>query len=360
MFDRIFTTPYFIYYGQDGQAPAPVVDGADHYIYAISNNGFWCNGDAYILGRVAREKIGRLDPGDWVYYRGGDGLEAKSWTRDTANALPVIENPLKCGEAGATYLPALGRYLLVAWYYPGDPNVDSDETHFIYYEAPHPWGPWTAVKEDVIRPEGWYCPRVLAKWQAPGMDELKTILVTGGDYYEMGRYYCFTVAELAIKAGGKFPPEPPLPGRRGIANTAEAVRYTGGWQFDPHRGKVTADRGQTAGEGEFFSQTPGDTITIPFIGGGVQWHTSKENNLGLAAVRIDDGEETLVDLYTYAVVPLFSRLVFDSGPLEPGPHTFKVRVTGQKNSKSSGVGVYHNRVEVVEGKNHPQNRKDRH
>ena len=72
MFDPYFTTPYFIYYGQDGQSPA--VDGAERYVYAISNNGFWCNGDHYILGRVERAKISRLEPADWSFYKGGDGL----------------------------------------------------------------------------------------------------------------------------------------------------------------------------------------------------------------------------------------------------------------------------------------------
>jgi hypothetical protein len=77
----------------------------------------------------------------------------------------IIDNPRKCGETGATYIPALGRYVLVAWYYPGDPNIETDESHFIFYESPKPWGPWTPVCEYTSRPQGWYCPRVLSKWQ---------------------------------------------------------------------------------------------------------------------------------------------------------------------------------------------------
>ena len=49
-----FSTPYFIYYGKDGTAPA--VDNAEKFIYAVSNNGFWNNGDKYILGRVERSE----------------------------------------------------------------------------------------------------------------------------------------------------------------------------------------------------------------------------------------------------------------------------------------------------------------
>ncbi len=96
------------------------------------------------------------------------------------------------------------------------------------------------------------------------------------------------------------------------------------------------------------SQTPGDRLTIPFTGTRLQWRTSKENGLGIAAVSLDGGEETEIDLYTYCHVPQYQRLVFDSGPLPAGPHTFTVRVTGKKNEKSTGVGIYHDRVEVIE------------
>src|SRR6202008_4923414 len=46
-----FATPYFVEYGK---TPAPP-DGGDKYVYAISNNGFWDNGDYLILGRVERK-----------------------------------------------------------------------------------------------------------------------------------------------------------------------------------------------------------------------------------------------------------------------------------------------------------------
>lgn len=338
MFDQHFTTPYFIHYGQDGQSPA--VDGAEKYVYAISNNGFWCNGDNYLLGRVERVNLPRLDPTDWSYYLGGDGLKAESWAKDAGAALPMINNPLKCGETGATYIPSLGRYLLVAWYYPGNPNVDSDESHFIYYEAPHPWGPWTLIKEDMIRPEGWYCPRVLSKWQTSSQNAVEVILVTGGDYYEMGKYYRFTVASLSLKTDGLFPPEPVHPAPQIITNQDAAVRYSGDWLFD-------STRAGAYNGGEYFSQTLGDALTIVFTGTHLQWHTSKENNLGIAAVSIDNQEENEIDLYTYCHVPQYQRLVFDSGPLASGQHTLKIRLTGKKNEKSNGVGIFHDRIEVV-------------
>jgi hypothetical protein len=357
MFENDFTTPYFIYYGQDGKTPE--VDGADRYIYAISNNGFWCNGDFYVLGRIERSKMSRLDPADWTYYQGGDGSRDESWTRDPAAARPVIENPLKCGETGATYLPALGRYILVAWYYPGDPNVDADESHLIFYEAPHPWGPWAMIKEEDTVPQGWYCPRVLAKWQTVQADQLNTILVASGDYYEMGQYYRFIVAELAIKVGGSFPSEPPDPQPQVIASTDPTVQYSGAWRKVTDRDSsysktVTqtptfSQRGATKGE-EYYAEAKGAALTIHFNGTRLVWYASKENNLGIAAVSIDGGPESEVDLWTYCHVPQYQRLMFDSGPLAPGEHDFKVRVTGKKKGKSTSSGIFHDRVDIFSNK----------
>lgn len=355
MFADHFTTPYFIYYGQDGQSPA--VDGADRYIYAVSNNGFWCNGDFYVLGRIERQNMNRLDPAYWTYYQGGDGSRDESWTRDPAAAQPIIENPLKCGETGATYLPSLGRYILVAWYYPGDPNVDADVSNIIFYEAPHPWGRWTMIKEENTAPQGWYCPRVLAKWQAGRDGQLDTILVASGDYYEPSRYYRFIVAELAVKAEGRFPPEPPKPQPRLITSANPAVQYSGAWRKVMDREASysktvthtpTYTQRSATGSMEYFSAEEGAALTVPFKGTRLVWYASKENNLGIAAVSIDGGPEIEVDMWTYSHVPQYERMMFDSGLLEPNLHTLRIRVTGDKNKNSTGVGIFHDRIEVYD------------
>jgi hypothetical protein len=338
-----FATPYFIHYGQDGKAPP--IDQADRYVYAISNNGFWCNGDNYILGRVERSRISRLEASDWEFYTGGDGMRPESWSKQMNAAALIIANPLKCGETGATYIPAIGRYLLVAWYYPGNPNIETDETRFIFFEAPHPWGPWKEVKEIAICPEGWYCPRVLAKWQMERGSEIDLVLATGGDYYEFDSYYRFTTVQVTIKTDGKFPAPPPPPESQVIAHVeggsgAGKFQYRGNWQVQPERA------GSLLGS-ERLSDQQDASFTIQFEGRRVKWHTSKENNLGIAAVALDGGPETLVNLYTYCHVPQCNRLVYDSGWLESGFHTFTVRVTGQKDKKSAGVGISHDRIEVI-------------
>ena len=196
-FTNEFVTPYFIYYGKNAQAPD--VDNAKKYIYAVSNNGFWDSGDFYILGRVKREKLGDLNPSDWQYYLGGDGLQDSSWGAIAADAMHIIDNPRKCGETGATYIPDIGRYVLVGWYYTGNGRDNTEETWFTYYEAPHPWGPWTAVCEEKNNPEGWYCPRILSKWQQSDSEAVKTVMVTAGDWQNQD-YYRMSLKNIEILA----------------------------------------------------------------------------------------------------------------------------------------------------------------
>ena len=196
------------------------------------------------------------------------------------------------------------------------------------------------VKEEVIRPEGWYCPRVLSKWQTSTQNEVESILVAGGDYYEMSKYYRFSVVSLALKTDGRFPPEPAQPKPQVIANQDPAVSYTGDWHFDSSRSKA-------ASGGEYFSKTMGDTITINFSGTQLKWYASKENNLGIAGVSIDNGLFVEIDQYTYCQVAQYQRLVFESWPLKAGQHTIRIRVTGKKNPSSTGFGIFHDRLEVV-------------
>jgi hypothetical protein len=58
-----FATPFFIHFGKEYAAAK--VDKADRYVYATSNNGFWDNGDNFILGRVPRAKLSALNAADW-------------------------------------------------------------------------------------------------------------------------------------------------------------------------------------------------------------------------------------------------------------------------------------------------------
>jgi hypothetical protein len=337
-----FPTPYFIHYGKDGAAPR--VDQADEYVYAISNNGFWNNGDRYFLARVKQSKLPRLDGADWQFFRGGDGAREENWSRQPQDAVTLIDNPTRCGMTGATYIPAFRRYLLIAWYYPRDMNTESDETRFIYYEAPHPWGPWTAIKEQINRPAGWYSPRVLAKWQRPRGDEVQAVIATAGDFWEIPWFYKFTVLPLELKANGQFPAPPPHPPAlvvncRQIGTGLAEINYGGAWKY--------IERDKDLDLGEFCSTQAGDSFTITFVGTRIRWYSCKGNKVGIAKVSLDGGPEVTLDLWTrWAPETLYNRLAYDSGHLPAGRHSITVKVTGEKNPQSLGTSVFNEKLEI--------------
>ena len=66
---RVFSNPFFVQYGKDGQGTK---DGADQYVYVVSNDGTWNNGNWMTLGRVSRGLIERLDPDDCEFVHGFD------------------------------------------------------------------------------------------------------------------------------------------------------------------------------------------------------------------------------------------------------------------------------------------------
>jgi hypothetical protein len=192
-----FATPFFIHFGKE--YAAATVDNADRYVYATSNDGFWDNGDSYILGRVPRSRISALNAADWTFYRGADGMLDSSWTHDMRQAAHIIDAPGQCGETGVTYLPALDRYVMTAWYYPGGTGHTGkiDTTEFAFYESPKPWGPWQRIKVFPIQPQGWYIPRVLAKFQSRSGQELQAFIAVAGDWRNP-LYYRYTMVPVTF------------------------------------------------------------------------------------------------------------------------------------------------------------------
>jgi hypothetical protein len=193
---RRFATPYFIQYGQDGKA---TVDNADKYVYAVSNNGFWDNGDNQILGRVARVKLADLRGADWQYYKGGDGMEDAAWTSDMHKTKMILNAPGKLGMTGGAYIPGLGRYLMIAWYYPAGggmlPNA-SVTTIWDFYEAPKPWGPWTKIGSKEFQPQGYYCPVIFPKFT--GSDGRQLFAMTAGNWKDK-KVYRLTIVPFQLE-----------------------------------------------------------------------------------------------------------------------------------------------------------------
>ena len=148
--DYVFTTVFFLDYGQS-QAHASVLgsDGADYvYAYGLDNN--WRDS---ISGTVpdpqqlylARAPISSIqDITTWEFFSGTSS--APAWAADIDSRTPVLEDLQRVyvggdapggfsvlSQGSVVYNAPLNRYLYTSW---------TDYT-FEFYEAPQPWGPFT-------------------------------------------------------------------------------------------------------------------------------------------------------------------------------------------------------------------------
>jgi Domain of unknown function (DUF4185) len=181
-----FGAPYFVWYGKDGAAS---VDNADNYVYAVSNNGHFEDGDDYILGRVSKKKLPDLNAADWKFFTGGDGLDDDNWTSEIDRARRILQNPLNCSMTGMTFIPGLGRYVMVVWHYTTYNLRTDPRTINIYYEAPKPWGPWTKFKTIDTDKMGWYVPIIGQKFQKQvDANTVDCILFPTGNYQNSSLY----------------------------------------------------------------------------------------------------------------------------------------------------------------------------
>jgi hypothetical protein len=207
-----FGAPYFVWYGKDGAA---TVDNADKYVYAVANNGHFEDGDDYILGRVLKSKLPDLNAADWQFFNGGDGMEDGNWIGDMSSAKPILQNPMNCSMTGMTYIPDLGRYVMVVWHYTTYNLRTDPRTINYYYEAPKPWGPWTKFKTVNTEKLGWYVPIIGQKFQkSVDANTVKCILFPTGNYQNSSLYkldfipITLSTVPLAPSSGAAGDPKP--------------------------------------------------------------------------------------------------------------------------------------------------------
>jgi mannan endo-1,4-beta-mannosidase len=84
-----------------------------------------------------------------------------------------------------------------------------------------------------------------------------------------------------------------------------------------------------------YSSQAGASYSLNFVGKRVRVYAARAPHHGIVAVSIDGGPERMVDMYS--PVRAEQQMVFRSPLLTSGRHVLKVRVTGNKNSASTGV-----------------------
>lgn len=161
---RIFSNPFFVQYGKDGQGPMDAAHEYDEYVYAVSNDGTWNNGNWMTLGRVSKGLIGRLDPGDWEFIHGFDSQNQPIWRPRGDNALYVFRSPGRTSMTGIHYIKGLDLYIMPQWYFPRNDEYRWGFSRWELYWAPAPWGPWTVFHTQDFDPQGFYNPSIPSKF----------------------------------------------------------------------------------------------------------------------------------------------------------------------------------------------------
>ncbi len=194
-----FSTPFFVQYGQD------YAGAMDEYVYAVSNNGTWNNGNYLILGRVHRGKIGNLAPQDWEFFAGLDADGHPTWVDNFQQAPAIFLQRNYTSMAGIQYVPALDRFILMEWAYTDldEPELPFAQSMLCLYEAAKPWGPWRHFHTEPNWNHASYNPGMPAKWFEE--DGKRIWLTSAADFYNRHcpektyDYYHFTVQQLELR-----------------------------------------------------------------------------------------------------------------------------------------------------------------
>ncbi len=86
-------------------------------------------------------------------------------------------------------------------------------------------------------------------------------------------------------------------------------------------------------------------MKISFTGVQIKFYGIIDVKHGTGAASIDGGTETIVDFYAPSLAG--NQLLWTSPMLPAGTHTFKLRVTGNKNPSSSGTTIEPDRADIV-------------
>lgn len=326
-----FGAPFFVHYGQNGGQAG--VDGSDAFVYAAATNGFWNDGDFLTLGRVRRDRLARLDPGDWQYYRGGDGRDAASWGSNVYEGSPILARPGKCGQTPITWVPALRRYLLISWYNPETLTAwfKPSEMRYDVYQAEHPWGPWTPLASfsDRFLAPGFnmYGPSLCAKFQQALQDEVVVPMFTAGCQFEdqpTGIYKCWMIP-LRLRTA-------PVPAHTTVEWNDAAIHRLGNWGELP----ASTNRGNAALE----SSSAGSALEFAFEGTGVEVLARKASGYGDLALSIDGQPAGTAALGTHNFPEISGVSVFRKLGLPAERHTLRVASAGGGAVNLQAVNVY--------------------
>lgn len=309
-----FGAPFFIHYGQNGGSLTR--DNADRFVYATSTNGFWNDGDNYILGRVERRKLPDLHSSDWSYYTGGDGSHDENWSQEIGNAKPVLSSPAHCGQGPICYIPALDLYLLIAWYNTEKMTkwFEPSRIRYDFYQAEYPWGPWTFINshsDSFISAGHMYGPSLCPRFQRREGSSVVMHMFTAGCPFQdipSGLYKMWEIP-LILRTD-------PILLSRAIYADDPRVSYHGSWS----NGNASLPSLDAHSR---YTSSMGSSAQFEFSGTGIAFITEKGPEFGDADVYLD-GAKTALALETPDFPRINSVQAFAAYGLTKARHSIRV------------------------------------
>ncbi len=328
-----FGAPFFVHYGRNGGQVER--DGANEYVYACSTNGFWNDGDTLILGRVLRSQLSRLNSADWEYLSASDGSATSSWSRSIDRSIPILDRAARCGQTPITFVRELGVYLLVSWYNTETMTrwFEPNRMRYDFYQAPHPWGPWTqagSVDDSFLGPR-WhmYGPSICAAFQQRLGDDIELSLFTSGcpfDDVPTSPYKMWRVP-LVLKLK-------PVPSSRFVPATDSEIQYTGLW-FPWTTIEDAAGNGLPRA-----AQSKGASAEFSFTGTGIDYIGEKTVGLGEVDIFLNGEKQGATSLLVNDFPVLLGVTLYSKQGLVRGKHTLKIVCRSDARINLQGFRVY--------------------
>lgn len=310
-----FGAPFFVHYGQNGGSVSR--DQADRYVYAISTNGFWNDGDSLILGRVPRNRLSQLNSSDWQYCAARNPDAEPTWSAHIEEAVPILSRPAKCGQTPITYIPALQSYLLISWYNTERMTTwfEPNEMRYDFYQAPHPWGPWKLISshDDRFLPPTFhmYGPSLCSRFQQSRGSDVEISLFTAGCPFEDVPSSPYKMWRIPIVLRTHEPP-----GTETIAASSKSVAYRGLWfPWITEPGATSDVRA---------SDSAGSSAEITFTGTGIEYLAHKTPESGDVQIFLDGAQQETTSLRVTDFPVLFNVTMFARHGLPFGKHTLRL------------------------------------
>lgn len=188
--------------------PGNRIDGADAFVYAACNNGYWSNGSNLYEMRMARASL-LQNPGAPQYWIGpsspapADFVNDANWSTSATGATSIYSATAAVSVPDLFFVPGVNEYILQEWNYPGTPA--SNTTAWNILSGPTPAGPWTSIYTNTFNPMGYYNPEAMHRTFATNTASTNIALmdVFAGDF-ESGAstYYHPNHATLTLNPSG--------------------------------------------------------------------------------------------------------------------------------------------------------------